>query len=438
MTLTSSPGTVQQNPNAAAACQWSQQLTLQETSGFLVLLSTLTEGAQDLSSQIQPIFGTTRLAPYGTLQGTLCSAGLRAPTSKTIQLTGESEIGTQVTASAQTSYAMAATNPAALSVAPQVVEMLADNTSHLGTGAVNINFTGGAPQWGASIAGHAPWLTVSPLAGSGDGPLNIQASAAGLSNGVYDATLTIQATGALPQSMIVRVVFIVGGSTTTVIDSVSNPAAPSTVFAPGMLASVYGSNLASSATSAEYVPLPFHLNSVSATVNGISAPMAYVSPGQLNVQIPYETSAGLAVLAVNNNGQIASYLLTMNAAAPELFVTPQGFLTPNGVARAGDTIAAYMTGEGDVTPFLATGNSPAPGTAVKDLPAPRLPVSITVGGVNAAITFTGIPPGFVGVTQINFTIPNSVAAGVQPVVVTVGGASSSGASIRILASPVTQ
>lgn len=435
ITLTSSPATVQQNPNAAASCQWSQQLTVQETSGFLVLLQALGAGTQDLSDQIQTIFGTTRVAPYGTVQGTVCLAGLRTPTSKTFEIVGESEIGTQVIATAQTAYAGPATNPATLSVTPRVVEMLADPDTHLGGGVANINFTSGAPPWSVSVAGHAPWLTVSPISGSGSGQVTFQASAAGLSVGAYDATVTIQSTGALPQSIVVRLAFIVGGSTTTVIDGASSTAALSTVFAPGMLASVYGSNLAAATVAAKYLPLPFNLGGVSATVNGISTPMDFVSPGQLNIQIPYETTAGLAVLAINNNGQIAPYILSIQPSAPQLFITPQGFLTPTASAVAGATITAYMTGEGDITPFLATGNTPASGTAAKNLPMPIMPVAITVGGANAAITFAGIPPGLVGVTQINFTIPKNVAAGVQPVVVTVGGTSSSGASIRILASP---
>lgn len=428
----SSPATVLEDPYADPSCQWPQKLTIQETGGFLALLSTLTAGSQDVSSQIQSIFGTTRVAPYGTLQGTLCLAGIRAPASRTIQITGQSEIGTQVTASAQTSYLPAAPDSATLSVSPQVVELLADATSQVGGGSINIGFLNGSPQWNVSVAGHASWLTVSPISGNGNGQVMLQASSAGLSKGVYDATLTIQAANSMPQSATVRVVFVVGGSTTTNIDGVSSPAALSVVFAPGMLASVYGSNLAPSPLTAKFEPLPFNLNGVSATVNGISAPLEFVSPGQINLQIPFETSAGIAVLAVNNNSQIASYLLQMNASAPELFVNGQGFLTSAPSAQAADTVVGYMAGQGDVTPFLATGGSPTSGTAIKNLPVPRLPVSITVGGVKAAITFAGIAPGLIGVSQINFTIPKGVAAGVQPVVVTVGGASSSGASIRIV------
>jgi uncharacterized protein (TIGR03437 family) len=49
---------------------------------------------------------------------------------------------------------------------------------------------------------------------------------------------------------------------------------------------------------------------------------------------------------------------------------------------------------------------------------------VTVGGVPAQVPFSGITPGFVGATQINFTVPPAAPSGPQPVVVTVGGVAS--------------
>jgi uncharacterized protein (TIGR03437 family) len=77
-----------------------------------------------------------------------------------------------------------------------------------------------------------------------------------------------------------------------------------------------------------------------------------------------------------------------------------------------------------VTPALLTGFAPSTTTSLTSLPKSRLPLSVTVGGVQAFVLFYGIPPGLVGVSQVNFTVPGSVKPGVQPVVVTVGGISS--------------
>jgi uncharacterized protein (TIGR03437 family) len=91
----------------------------------------------------------------------------------------------------------------------------------------------------------------------------------------------------------------------------------------------------------------------------------------------------------------------------------------------------YITGEGQITPSLADGVSPSPGTPLASLPRPRQSLSVTVGGIPATVAFKGITSGLVGVTQINFTIPANVPAGVQPVVVTVGTAASPPAYITI-------
>jgi uncharacterized protein (TIGR03437 family) len=88
----------------------------------------------------------------------------------------------------------------------------------------------------------------------------------------------------------------------------------------------------------------------------------------------------------------------------------------------------YITGDGQVTPSLATGSAP---TSLARAPKPRLPLTVTVGGVTATTTFFGIPPGYVGVTQVNFTIPAGAPSGVQPVVVTVGTQASAPANLRV-------
>jgi uncharacterized protein (TIGR03437 family) len=167
------------------------------------------------------------------------------------------------------------------------------------------------------------------------------------------------------------------------------------------------------------------MQGVTATVNGFSAPLLYVSAGQVTLQIPYEIGAGPAVLGINNNGLIAAFPFQEGLSAPGVFMTLDSAhnLVPSGSGRPGQILSAYMTGQGDVTPALITGASPTTSDVTK-LPAPGLPATITVGGVPATINFIGIPNGLVGVTQINFTIPASAPAGPQPLVVTIGGVSS--------------
>jgi len=84
-----------------------------------------------------------------------------------------------------------------------------------------------------------------------------------------------------------------------------------------------------------------------------------------------------------------------------------------------------------MNPQLATGAAPADGTPVNSLPKPLQNISVTVGGIPAALQFVGNPAGLVGLTQINFYVPANIADGTQPVVVTVGSEASAPASLTV-------
>jgi len=259
----------------------------------------------------------------------------------------------------------------------------------------------------------------------------VYGSSDGLSIGTFFGILVFQAAGSTPQTVEVPVALSYGITNYSSITGGGNGASFTQTFAPGMEMSIFGSKLALSTSTARSTPLPSGLGGVSATVNGVPAALYYVSPSQINLQIPYETSAGPAVVGINNNEAVATYFFNVTAAAPGIFTGKGSALVPTSTAKAGATITLYMTGDGDTSVFLADGASPAAKTALTALPAPRLPVTVTVGGTPATIAFIGITPGLVGETQVNFTVPAGVAPGVQPVVVTVGGFSSAPANLTI-------
>ncbi len=219
---------------------------------------------------------------------------------------------------------------------------------------------------------------------------------------------------------------------TPVVLGVANGASFQHVYSPGMTLSVFGSQLAPSVSTASSVPLPVSTVGVAATVNNVAAPLYYVSPGQLNIQIPYETAANQpATLRVNNNGMIATYQLNMVPASPGIFTDSSGGIVPVAAGNRGAIVSLYLTGAGAVNPEVATGAAPGAGTPVADLPKPALNVVVTVGGVPAALEFIGIPAGLVGVTQINFYVPSSINDGTQPVMVTVNGQPSGAAYLTV-------
>jgi uncharacterized protein (TIGR03437 family) len=438
MAVSGAPSTVQQNQGADPSCQWSQQLYLQEQGGFGVELTGFLAGSNDLSSQIQQYFGTTQLAPFGALQASVCWSGITPVQSETYEIDGTAGNGSPVTATLSTSLVAPAATAAVPSVSPAAVSMSVTGASPPATASLALSFTGGAPQWTAAVllSGRTTsWLQVAPLTGTGPAQLRLLGSSTALANGVYSATLVIQALNAIPQYVSVPVVFIVGASSTTNIGAVTNGASFNDALAPGALATVFGSQLAPSTQEAGSLPLPLAMQGVSVTVNGVPAPLKYVSPLQINFQIPYETGAGTAVLGVNNYGQVASYSFQVAPSGPGIF--PGAFIDPTGAAvtsaPCGGILTLFITGDGDASPPIATGAPPPAGTPLASLSAPRLPVTVTVGGVPAATPylFIGVPTWSVGVTQINFIIPPDAPLGPQPVVVTVGGVASAPATLTV-------
>jgi uncharacterized protein (TIGR03437 family) len=432
MTLTFTPSTVTQDTSADPSCQWAQQVTVQETGGFQVQLTSFVVAGTNLTSKIQSLFGTTRLAPHGTLRATVCFDSATIAGTKAYTLIGLSEIGAQVSAFGTGALAAARTDAPTLTAEPGGVTISAPD----GSATVNLSVKGASTAWTATVLPGSPgpaWLTVSPASGTGAAQLQLKAAGGGLSNGVYFATVAVQPSGGGPHALTIPVALVVGASAETTIGGVANAASFATAFAPGMQMSVFGTGLASGVFEASRVPLPLSAVGVSATVNGVTAPLYFVSSSQLNIQIPYETSAGPAVVGVNNNGRTASFLFPVGPVAPGIFATLDEArrLVPSGSGKPGDVLSMYITGDGDLTPSTATGAAPAAGTAVSRLPKPRLPVTVTVGGVKAEVAFVGVPFGLVGVTQINFTIPADAAPGVQAVVVNVGGVDSAAVNLEI-------
>jgi adhesin/invasin len=196
-----------------------------------------------------------------------------------------------------------------------------------------------------------------------------------------------------------------------------------------MVLTIVGTQLALTTNTGSTLPLPTVLDNVSVTVNGVAAPLYYISPTQLNVQIPYQTpTSGRATLVVGNNGQTAATTIQMAAAAPGIFFdSGSGKLVPAATAPRGRTVTLYLTGAGAVQPSVATGAAPGSGTT----PVPAQAILVTVGGVGASTTYIGIPSWSVGVLQVNFIVPAAAALGPQPVVVSVGAVASAGATLAV-------
>ncbi len=220
--------------------------------------------------------------------------------------------------------------------------------------------------------------------------------------------------------------------------------------APGSWIEIYGSNLAAGTrlwASSDFesgIYAPTSLDGTSVTIGGLSAFVSYVSPGQVNVQVPGTVTAGPQPLVVTTaGGNSPAYSLTINAAEPGLLApssfnlsgvqyvvafNPDGsYVLPTGAiagltshpAKPGDTIVMYGIGFGAVKPSIPTGQ------LVKQDNTLANPFEVSIGGAQATVQYDGLAPNYVGLYQFNVVIPNVGAGAAVPLTFTLGGASDS-------------
>jgi uncharacterized protein (TIGR03437 family) len=444
LTLTAAPATVM--PNPSLSCPYFQNLILQETNGYSVTLTHFsnTQGA-DFTPNLTNTFGSLRLPAYGALMGIVCwgtgqLANPTAPSSETIEVDGKDSLGNSV--SARTSIAFETPTPSAgpLIVSPPTLSLAstssqaASASSQAASGTIALTVPSGQ-AWSILASPSGPstaWLKVTPQSGTGPAQIAISATGTGLPNGAYYADLVVQSANTSPAAFIASVVFVLGGSPGVKISAVANTASGQPTAAPGMYLSVYGAGLAPAGTNmgSSTSPLPMSLAGVSATINGIPSAMEYASPGQVNLLIPFEVAAGTAELSLNNNGQIAAFTFPVSLAAPGIFVDPDGSSLVAGAESAvrGGEIAFYITGQGDVSPMIASNTAVTPPAVT---PVPQGKLSVTIGGQPAQILYGALTYYFEGLMQINVTVPTTISTGVQPVVVRVGDSLSAAAKINI-------
>jgi uncharacterized protein (TIGR03437 family) len=193
--------------------------------------------------------------------------------------------------------------------------------------------------------------------------------------------------------------------------------------APGEFVTLFGSGLSDSTAVASSLPFPSTLAGVQVLVNGQPIPVYSVSPTQISGVLPYSLPADdYAAFSVVNNGRTSNSVTQYTSAtAPGVFTSPStglgipaalhpdfSVVTRASPARAGETIALYVTGLGAVTPPVPAGAA-GPSNPLSRISAGF--ISVTVGGLEAAVPYAGLAPGLAGLYQINFTIPAGVQAG---------------------------
>ncbi len=217
-------------------------------------------------------------------------------------------------------------------------------------------------------------------------------------------------------------VFTIGDpAPTTTTAGIANVASSQSAIAPGSLISIYGVNLAPSAAAAISLPLPLSLNGTSVTINGIDAPLEFVSGGQINAQVPFEVAPGSTSLSIRAGALKSSPVsFAVQAVAPGVLPVVQNCLdgsvnSAQSPVQVGQFITLWVTGQGPIDTPIATGEA-APADPIA---LPLAAIRAQIGGQDAQVVFAGMAPGLAGLMQVNLVVPTT-AAGQQPVVVKVG------------------
>jgi uncharacterized protein (TIGR03437 family) len=207
--------------------------------------------------------------------------------------------------------------------------------------------------------------------------------------------------------------------------------------APGSYISIYGTGLspASKALSTPYIPLALAGVSVSFDTETLSVPgrVHYVSPYQVNVQLPWELAGLNSVWMKVSIGDFSTdvYNLTLRDYAPALFQYPLGsgfavalwnntVVTATNPVPRGQEVMLFANGMGPVDNPVPTGEM----TPLRPFSLTTTTPTVTIGGVAARVEFSGLAPLATGIYLLRVVVPDTAPTGSQPVVVTIGGVSS--------------
>jgi uncharacterized protein (TIGR03437 family) len=220
-----------------------------------------------------------------------------------------------------------------------------------------------------------------------------------------------------------------------------------TTVEQGSWISIFGTNFASTTSLWDGVtfPIPTTLGGVSVTIDSIPAYMYVVSPTQINVQVPNDTTTGSVPVAVTTLSGTATASVTLGAYAPSFsiyggkyaaslvvnagggytLIGPPGLLSPTVTrpVRAGETLVLYGVGFGPTSPALQAGQQVT--TAAMSMVLPK----ITIGGVAAQVVYGGVIE--TGLFQFNVIVPTGAGTGDQPLVASFSGGPSTPAGVYI-------
>jgi len=292
------------------------------------------------------------------------------------------------------------------------------------------------------------WLSVQ---GNVQG-ITVTADPSGLSPNTYSGTISI-ASNAANSSVTVPVQLTLAAQTPPVATSsglIANDTQGGGALAQGDVVSMFGDQFTyGDPQNAAGLPLLTNLGGVQVFVNKQLAPLYYVSPTQINFEVPIDASLGDGTVQVVRSGQTGNLayinikslvpnFLLLNGGPYAIMTTATNDLTgiPSHPVKAGDAVVIYTIGLGPTSPSVPSGTaSPAPPNTLAQVTSAS---QVCFGAQTpffqppcATPFFVGLSPGFVGLYQINVVIPQGVPSGNTPVYFLVNGVSSDAVQLAV-------
>ncbi len=277
----------------------------------------------------------------------------------------------------------------------------------------------------ATAASSGTWLTAATVSGG----ITVTANPTGLSPDTYTGTVTVASNG-VNGNIVIPVQLVVAAQGPPIASAggaVNNGTfASGEPLAQGDIVAVFGSQFDFDAPQgATSLPLLTTMDGIQVLVNGKAAPVYYVSSSQINFEIPIDAATGDGTIQVVRNGTAGNLIyVDINAQVPRfilygnygIMTTPAGALTgiPSSPVKIGDTVVIYTLGLGPTSPPVPSGTA-----------SPVSPLAYVLGSTQvcfgvetpfyqapcATPSFTGLTPNYVGLYQIDVTIPAGIQSG---------------------------
>jgi uncharacterized protein (TIGR03437 family) len=316
-----------------------------------------------------------------------------------------------------------------------------------------VNVSANQPtQITASVSTASPWLTVTPTNATAPTTLQVGVNPATLTTaGTFNGQVTINSPN-LVTPVTVNVTINVQAIPKPVISAITNAGSYAAgAVSPGENVVIFGTGVGPASLAQGTVT-----NNVAGTVaggtrvlfDGVAAPILYASATQTSVMVPYGVQGRATTNVVVEFSGVQSnpvqfnvtnaapgiYTLNQQGTGPGAIINQDGVTVngPNAPESRGNVVSVYMTGEGQTTPPGVDGAIIPP--VLSALKNPVLPVTATVGGIQANVIYAGSAAGLIsGVMQVNLFIPANAPTGANvPIVVSVGGTpSQSGVTVAV-------